>query len=179
MAKKDNDREIYEKLRNLYDEMGWFQPFHPLEELFEKSSALPVQGFEMHFELPEEWLDRTKLSKPRKGIRIPILTGEPPISDGLLISRYCVSQPFQICYTLTISGQYVPVTVLYRQSAVGKTLIDSEGDFVWNVNISPRTGTVTTKPMKHCSKIAYPFSFRAFTIPSFRYSAIWSMLIGL
>ena len=32
------DKEIYRKLQKLYEEMGWLQPFHAFEELFDDES---------------------------------------------------------------------------------------------------------------------------------------------
>ena len=35
----DTDRDIYNKLQKLYEEMGWFQPFPLFEELFGNKNA--------------------------------------------------------------------------------------------------------------------------------------------
>ena len=35
------DKEIYRKLQKLYEEMGWLQPFHAFDELFDDESQEP------------------------------------------------------------------------------------------------------------------------------------------
>lgn len=39
----DINREIYDKLKKMYDEMGWYQPFPSFEEIFSDSTPIPDQ----------------------------------------------------------------------------------------------------------------------------------------